>query len=142
MLGGKVASLGGRNQRSLGDAQEGVLRLEVVGFGEVAFVGGDERLRTAISEVDQPRLDRALAVEAMALQLDIQPIAKFRSSLASRVSAISFMLEESARSSGPAGPPVNAMRPSQSPSASMRRWGSSPSVGSSQTLEARRIRLR
>ncbi len=48
----------------------------VRGVSEIGFVGRDQGQAGAVGERDQVRLDRALAVEPMALDLDIEPRAE------------------------------------------------------------------
>ena len=48
----------------------------ILACGEERLVGGDERNAAAIAELDQNRLDRALARHAVALQFDIEPVAE------------------------------------------------------------------
>ena len=60
----------------LGDAQQRVVGLVVFGGREERLVGGDERNALGVGEVDERRLDGALLRQAVALQLDIEPVAE------------------------------------------------------------------
>ena len=76
MLRGQAAAIGRGDEGALGDAEQRVLRLEIGRGGEIGLVGRDERKRMIVGQIDQRRLDRGFAVEAMALQLDIEPVAE------------------------------------------------------------------
>ena len=52
------------------------MRLEIIGAGEIRLVGRDNGKVQFISEIEQQRLDRPLLRQAVALKLDIEPVAK------------------------------------------------------------------
>src|SRR5262249_61123972 len=56
------------------DAQERIVRLVVIGGREVSLVGGNDRQRLGVSELDEHGLGLDLVLEAMALQLDVEAI--------------------------------------------------------------------
>jgi hypothetical protein len=58
---------------ALGDADEGVMRLEHALVGEEHVVGRDQRQVERIGEVDEPALDAVFDVQPMPHQLDIEP---------------------------------------------------------------------
>ena len=76
MLGRQAPALGGRDHRAFGDAEQRVMRLVVRGVGEIGLVGRDQGQAETVGERDELRLDRALAVEPVALDLDIEPRAE------------------------------------------------------------------
>ena len=61
---------------ALGDAQQRVVRLVVVGRGEVDLVGGDDRQAARVGEIEQRRLGVVLVLQAVPLDLDVQPVAE------------------------------------------------------------------
>ena len=61
------------------DAQQRIVRLVVVGAREVGFVGGNDRNPERIGELQELRLDIVLALEAVALDLDVEAVAERRS---------------------------------------------------------------
>ena len=61
---------------ALSDAQQRVVRLVVVGGGEIDLVGGDDRQRAGVGKVEQRRLGLDLVLEAVALDLDVEPVAE------------------------------------------------------------------
>ena len=61
---------------AVGDAQQRVVRLVVVGRGEIDLVGGDDRQRARIGELEQRRLGLDLVLQAVALDLDVEPVAE------------------------------------------------------------------
>ena len=141
MLGRQAAAVGGADQRAFGDAQQRVVRLVIVGGGEIGLVGGDQRQARA------HRRDRSAPARRGARSPGRGAAIRHRAGRRTAARAASAALRASsgrpsasARSIGPAGPPVSAIRPSDSASAAKSTCGSSPSVGSSQTREASRIR--
>ena len=76
MLGRQAPALGRRHHRAFGDAEQRVMRFVIRRPGEIGLVGRDQGQAGAIGESDQLRLDRALAVEPVALDLDIEPRAE------------------------------------------------------------------
>ena len=69
VLRGDAAAIAFRQQTALGDAQQGVVRLEHRRRGEEAVVGGDQRQARGIGERDQAGLDGVLQRLAVAMQL-------------------------------------------------------------------------
>ncbi len=61
---------------ALGDAQQSIVGLVVVTAGEIGIVGGDNRQLKPVGELQQMRLDIDLVREAVALNLDIEPVRK------------------------------------------------------------------
>ena len=97
------------------------MRLVVVGGGEIDLVGGDDRQRARVGEIEQLRLGLDLVLEAVALDLDVEPVAEdLLQPLQALDGAASCWPSRSARSIGPSGPPVSAIRPSA--------WASSRSI--------------
>ena len=76
MLGRKPPAFRRRDERAFGDAEQRILRLEIAGRGKIGFVGRDQRHRMVVGKVDKRGLEPALALEAMALQLDIEPVSE------------------------------------------------------------------
>ena len=58
------------------DAQQGVVRLVLVGAGEIDVVGGDQRCIVGVGPRHQSRLGRGLGRQAVPLQLDIEAVAE------------------------------------------------------------------
>ncbi len=73
VLGRQAPPLRRRDQRPLGDAEQRIMRLVVGGVGKIRLVGRDQRDAETVGEIDERRLDRALALEPVALDLDIEP---------------------------------------------------------------------
>ncbi len=78
MLGAQAAPVVDGDIASLGDADQSVMRLEILLGGEIGLVGGDDGKIEIVSEAEQSRLDAALLRQAVALQLDIEPVAEHR----------------------------------------------------------------
>ena len=76
VLARQAAALVLRDVGALGDAQQRVVRLVVVGRGEIDLVGGDDRQPSSIGEVEQRGLGLDLVLEAVALDFDIEPVAE------------------------------------------------------------------
>ena len=76
VLGRELAPIGFRCEPSLGDADERVVGLVVVLVRKERFVSGDERNAARIGQRDQRRLSAAFGAAAVALQLDVEPIAE------------------------------------------------------------------
>ncbi|VCU09306.1 hypothetical protein RHODGE_RHODGE_02480 [Rhodoplanes serenus] len=76
VLGGEMAPLGLGEQPPLGDAQQRVVGLVIVGRGEERLVGGDQRHARRIGEIDQRPLGGPLGLGAVTLQLDIEAVAE------------------------------------------------------------------
>ena len=143
VLGRALAPIGLDQQPPFGDADERVMRLMVLAAGEQRLVGGDERDAARIGELDQRRLGGALGRGAVALQLDIEPVAEQpRQRLAAPRREAPWPATIAA-SSGPPGPPVSTISPSVSPSSQASlRWGCSFGGVSRKARELSRIRLR
>ena len=78
MLGRELAPFGLGDHRAGGDGQQRIVRL-VVGAGrEEGLVGGHQRHAAAIGIVDQLGLVGLLLRPAVALELDIEPVAEER----------------------------------------------------------------
>ena len=73
MFGRELAAVAIADQRAFGDAEQRVMRFVVGARGEIRLVGRDQRQAGAIGEIEELRLDRALALKPVALQLDIEP---------------------------------------------------------------------
>src|SRR5262249_35345282 len=56
------------------DAQEGIVGFIVVWGREVSLVGGNDRQRSGVSEVDERGLGLHFVLEAVALELDVEAI--------------------------------------------------------------------
>ena len=76
MLGAQAAPLVDADIASLGDADQRVMRLEIVWAGEIRLVGGDDRQVVVVGKVEQERLDGPLLSQAVPLKLDIEPVAE------------------------------------------------------------------
>ncbi len=112
VLGRELAALGLGDQLALGDADQRVVRLVVGGGGEERLVGRDQRQAVAVGEIDQRRLGALLGRRAVALQLDIEPVAEqAHQGLEPRAPRDGSGRPAIAASSGPSGPPVSAIRP-------------------------------
>src|SRR6185503_620637 len=78
MLGRKLAPLGLGDEATFGDADQRIVRLEVLAPSIERLVAGDERDGVPVSEIEQARLDLFFLRPAVALQLDVEPVAKQR----------------------------------------------------------------
>ena len=98
---------------ALGDAQQRVVRLVVVGRGEIDFVGGDDRQLARVGELEQLRLDVDLVLAGRGAG-SRRRAGRRRSSPAPSGARrrASFWPSRRAWSIGPSGPPVSAIRPS------------------------------
>src|ERR1700678_2678870 len=76
MLGPTGPAVGPSRQCAFGHAKQRVMRLIVRRTSEIGFVGRDQGQADTIGESDELRLDRALAIEPMALDLHIEPRAE------------------------------------------------------------------
>ncbi len=74
MIRRQLVAIGLGDQPAAGDAQQRVMGFIIVGGREIRLIGRHQRQALAIGQIDQRRLGAALAVEAVALQLDIQPV--------------------------------------------------------------------
>ena len=112
VLGGQAPALVGRDHRALGDAEQRVMRLVVRSAAEIGLVGRDQGEAQTVGERDELRLDRALGIEPVALDLDIEPRAEDFGE-AREAAFGEFAKPRSQRPVDRArpGPPVSAMRP-------------------------------
>ena len=78
MLRRQAAPLRGGDERAFGDAEQRVLGLEIGPAGEIGFVGGDERQPLRVGKIDKGRLDSAFALQAVALDLDVEAAVEAR----------------------------------------------------------------
>ena len=78
VLGRELAALGVGDHPSLGDRDQRVVRLVVLAGREIRLVGGDQRDALGVGHVEQHRLGEAFALDAVALQLDVEPVAEQR----------------------------------------------------------------
>src|SRR5436305_580313 len=78
MLRGELAPLGLGNDPSLGDADQGIVRLEILAPAVERLIGGDEREPLGIGEIEQRRFDLLFFGHAVPLQLDIESVAEQR----------------------------------------------------------------
>jgi hypothetical protein len=74
VLGRQPAALGLGDLGALGDAQQDVVRLVLLGIDEVRIVGRDQRQVARQRHLDQGGLDPLLVVQAVAHQLDVEAI--------------------------------------------------------------------
>ena len=76
MLGAQTPPLVHRDIASFGDADQRVMRLEIIGAREVRLVGSDDRQMVVVGEIEQKRLCRPLLRQPMPLELHIEPVAE------------------------------------------------------------------
>ena len=76
VFGGELPPSGLGDQPALGDADQRVMGLVVVGGREQRLVGRDQRQTLGVGEVDEGPLGGAFLGGAMALQLDVEPVAE------------------------------------------------------------------
>ena len=76
MLGAQTAPVVDRDIAPFGDADQRVMRFEIVARREIRLVSGDDGQVEIVGKLEQLRLDGALLRQAMALQLDIEPVAE------------------------------------------------------------------
>ncbi len=76
VLRGELPALGLGDQPALGDADQRVVRLMVLADGKIGLVGGDQRNPACIGEIEQAAFGLTLDHHAVALQLDIEPVAE------------------------------------------------------------------
>ena len=129
MLAGQPAPVAGADQRAVGDAEQRVLRFVIGGRGEIGFVGRDQRQRCGIGEIEQLRLVGLFGFEIVALHFDIEALVEQRGEpRQARAREIGEAGRTARGRSARPGPPVSAISPSTSPSASKRTCGSSASL--------------
>ncbi len=78
MLRTQAAPFVDGNVAPRGDADQRIMRFEIVGLREIGLVGGDDRQVEFVSEIEQLRLHRSLLRQTMALDLHIEPVAEDR----------------------------------------------------------------
>ncbi len=78
MLGRHAAAVVLHDVAPFGDAQQRVVRLVVVRRGEVGLVRGDDRQPERVGELEELRLHVVLGLEAVALDLNVEPVAERR----------------------------------------------------------------
>ena len=76
MLGRGAAPVVFDDVATTGDAQQCVVGLVVGGRSKVDFVGRDDRQVAGVGEVQEVRLGLGFLAQAVALQLDIEPVAE------------------------------------------------------------------
>ena len=76
MFGRDAAARAIRDETPFGYSEQRVMRVEIGGLGEEGLVGRDDRQIGIIGEPQEMGLPRRLAITAMALDLDIEPVAK------------------------------------------------------------------
>ena len=76
VLGIELAAVAFGEHAPFRDADQRVMRFMVGGAGEIRFVGSDQREAFAVGQIDQHRFGHALVGGAVALQLDIKPVAE------------------------------------------------------------------
>ena len=76
MLGRQAAAILGDQHLALGDADQRVMRGVIIRLCEIGLVGRDQRHFEAVGEVDEALLRLALRQRAMALELDVKPVAE------------------------------------------------------------------
>ena len=76
MLAGEAAAIILDHVAPRPDAHQGVLRLVVVGCCEINLVGGNDRQRARVGQIEELALDLQLLPEPVALDLDVQAIAE------------------------------------------------------------------
>ncbi len=74
MIRGELIAIGFGDQASAGDAEQRIMGFVIVGGGKIRLVGRDQREPLGISEIDQAAFGAALLLDAVALQLDIEPV--------------------------------------------------------------------
>ena len=76
MIRSQLIAVGFRDQAAAGDTQQGVVSFIVIGGRKVRLVGCNQRKTLGISKIDQRTFDAPFLLEAVTLQLDIEPIAE------------------------------------------------------------------
>ena len=76
MIRGQLIAVGLGDQTPAGDAQQRVMGFVIVRGREIRLVGRDQRQSLGIGEIDQAGLGAAFLLDAVALQLDIEPVAE------------------------------------------------------------------
>jgi hypothetical protein len=87
MVRRQLITVGFRHQTAARDAEQRVVRLVIVGGGEIRLVGRDQRQAHGIGHVDQDGFAAAFVLKPMALQFDVEPVTEqFREDIATRLS--------------------------------------------------------
>src|SRR5437588_700876 len=73
---GQRLAIGLGDKTSAGDAEQRVMGFVIVRGREIGLIGRDDRKSLRIGEVDQRSLSAAFPFDAVALQLDIEPVAE------------------------------------------------------------------
>ena len=76
MLRAQAAPVVNGDIASFGDAEQRVMRLEIVHAREIGLVGRDNGDVEVVGEREQKGLDRALLGQPVALELDVKPVAE------------------------------------------------------------------
>ncbi|MGY4469495.1 hypothetical protein ACVWWK_005204 [Bradyrhizobium sp. LB9.1b] len=76
VVGRELLALGLCDQPPAGDAEQRVMRFVIVGRGEIRLVGRNQRQALGVSDVDQAAFDSPLLLGVVALQLDVEAVAK------------------------------------------------------------------
>ena len=76
MLGAQAPPLIDRHIASLSNADERVMRLEVIRGGKKRLVGGDERKLHVVGQANQLRLDGSLVWQPVPLDFHVEPVAE------------------------------------------------------------------
>ena len=98
---------------TFGDADQRVMRLEVLLGGEIGLVGGDDRKVEIVGKTEQSGLDAPLLRQAVSLKLDIEPVGEYRLQSFEPVPGklgVAFREGEVDHAFGPAGERDQALR--------------------------------
>ena len=76
VIRGQLLAIGLCDKTSAGDAEQRVMGFVIVRGREIRLIGRDNRKPFRIGEVDQHSLSAAFLLDAVALQLDIEPVAE------------------------------------------------------------------
>ena len=76
VIRGELIAIGFGDEASAGDAEQRVMGFVIVRGREIGLIGRDQRKSFGIGEIDQPGLGAAFLLDAVALQLDIEPVAE------------------------------------------------------------------
>ena len=78
MLRAQPSPVVDRDIATFRDADQRVMRLEVLLGGEIGLVGGDDRKVEIVGKTEQSRFDAPLLRQAVPLKLDIEPVGEYR----------------------------------------------------------------
>ena len=76
VIRGQLLAIGLCDKTSAGDAEQRVMGFVIVRGREIGLIGRDNRKSPGIGKVDQRSLSAAFPFDAVALQLDIEPVAE------------------------------------------------------------------